>query len=362
MTSKEREQQRALEESVKFKKVIIPVLIGVGVVGYLIWMTFDLESFKTLSWNAKTGLFFGMAVLCYVLRHIAFSLRLKEVSDGEFSFMKSVELIFIWEFASTVSPTSFGGSAVAIFLLAQERIGGAKSVAMVIYTVLLDTLFFVISIPILVGVLGPGVVRPLSDPDLGGFVWTLWIVYGFTIFYGVLMLLGVLRPAFISKFIDWLSQRRLLARFKESMLTTAEEFKITSQELRTQSLGFYIRTLIYSFLAWILRFLAVVFVILGVVQGLDKDIFDFAILFGRTEMMHVITQFSPTPGGAGVAEGMFGGFYADYIPKGVATVIALIWRLITYYPYLIIGLIIIPNWLRKIVRRRRSTNEQLTAQ
>lgn len=354
MTSKEREQQQALAESVKFRKVIIPILIGVGVVVYLIWRTFDIESFKTLSWNAKTGMFFGLAILSYVIRHIAFSLRLQEVSGGEFSFAKSVELIFIWEFASTVSPTSFGGSAVAIFLLAQEKIGGAKSVAMVLYTVLLDTLFFVISIPLLVGILGNGVIRPLADSDMGGFVWTLWIIYGFTIFYGSIMLLGVLKPAFISRFIDWLSRRRWLARFKDNMLNTADELKTTSRELRTQSLGFHLRTIIYSFSAWIFRFLAVVFVILGVVQALDTDIFDFAILFGRTEMMHVITQFSPTPGGAGVVEGMFGGFYADYIPKGAATVIALIWRLITYYPYLIIGLIIIPNWLRKVVRRRRS--------
>lgn len=354
MTSKDKEQERALAESVKFKKVIIPILIGVGVVAYLIWRTFDIDAFRTLSWNAKTVFFFGLAVLSYVIRHIAFSFRLKEVSDDAFSFKKSVELIFIWEFATTVSPTSFGGSAVAIFLLAQEKIGGAKSVAMVLYAVLLDTVFFVISIPILYLLLGKLVVRPLIDSDINGFVWTLWVVYAFTIFYGTFILIGVLRPRFISRFIDWLSRRNWLQRFKESMLNTAEELKVTSKELRTQSIGFHLRVTLYTFIAWIMRFMAVVFVILGVVQGLDKDVIDLAILFGRTEMMHVITQFSPTPGGAGVAEGMFGGFYADYIPKGVSTVIALIWRLITYYPYLIIGLLIIPNWLRKVVKRRRN--------
>ena len=353
MTRKEREQQRALAESVKFRKVIIPILIGVGVVIYLIWRTFDMEAFRTLSWNAKTGFFFFLAILTYVIRHIAFSFRLKEVSNNAFSFKKSVELIFIWEFASTVSPTSFGGSAVAIFLLAQEKIGGAKSVAMVLYTVLLDTLFFIISIPLLYLLLGAQVVRPIFDSDITGFVWTLWVVYGFTIFYGTFILLGVLKPRFISRFIDWLSRRKWLSRFKENMLNTAEELKVTSKELRTQSNAFHLRVTLYTFIAWIMRFMAVVFVILGVVQGLDKDINDLVILFGRTEMMHVITQFSPTPGGAGVAEGMFGGFYADYISKGVSTVIALIWRLITYYPYLIIGLIIIPNWLRKVVRRKR---------
>lgn len=354
MKAKDIEQQKALAESIKFRNIIIPVLIGVGVVGYFISKTFDLEAFKSLSWNAKTGLFFGLGLLLYILRHLSLSLRLKEISDGEFGFFKSIELICIWEFASTVSPTSFGGSAVAIFLLAQEKVGGAKSVAMVLYAVLLDTIFFLISIPLLYFTLGIGVVRPLLDSGLNGFIVTLWIIYWFTVLYGSFMLLGIVKPRFIGGFIYWLSRRKWLNRFKTPMRKTASELAIASRELRTQSLGFHIRMTLFTFIAWVLRFFVVVAVILGVVQGLDISMHDIAVLFGRTEMMHVITQFSPTPGGAGVAEGMFGGFYSDYISKSVGSVIALIWRLITYYPYLLIGLLIIPNWLRKLVKRRRS--------
>ena len=42
------------------------------------------------------------------------------MTDNEFSWPKSMELIVLWEFASAVSPTSIGGSGVALFLLAQE--------------------------------------------------------------------------------------------------------------------------------------------------------------------------------------------------------------------------------------------------
>ena len=34
---------------------------------------------------------------------------------------------------------------------------------------------------------------------------------------------------------------------------------------------------------------------------------------------------------------LFSGFFSDFISQGIGSVGALLWRLITYYPYLIIG-------------------------
>ena len=84
-------------------------------------------------------------------------------------------------------------------------------------------------------------------------------------------------------------------------------------------------------------------------------------LFSRLEMMFVIMAFSPTPGGAGFAEIVFFGFIKDYVPlKGIALIIASVWRLLTYYSYLLIGTIIIPNWIRNIIneRKRRRLQKQ----
>ena len=44
-------------------------------------------------------------------------------------------------------------------------------------------------------------------------------------------------------------------------------------------------------------------------------------------------------------------FLGEFITKGLATSMALIWRLVSYYPYLIIGVIILPRWIRKHFRR-----------
>jgi uncharacterized protein (TIRG00374 family) len=82
-------------------------------------------------------------------------------------------------------------------------------------------------------------------------------------------------------------------------------------------------------------------------------LYNAALLYGRYETMFAITMFSPTPGGSGVAEYLFGGFYTDFVPISLAVIIAFLWRLIAYYTYLFMGVIIVPNWIRKVIKKRR---------
>ena len=63
--------------------------------------------------------------------------------------------------------------------------------------------------------------------------------------------------------------------------------------------------------------------------------------------------FSPTPGGAGFAEIVFNGFLSDYVPAGISIIIAFMWRGLTYYAYLIAGVVVVPNWIRNLINRRK---------
>lgn len=62
---------------------------------------------------------------------------------------------------------------------------------------------------------------------------------------------------------------------------------------------------------------------------------------------------APTPGGSGFAEYIFTRYLGDFIPvsdtavaASIAIALALIWRLISYYPYLILGVFVVPKWLK----------------
>ena len=69
--------------------------------------------------------------------------------------------------------------------------------------------------------------------------------------------------------------------------------------------------------------------------------------------MFIIMAFSPTPGGAGIAEVALTGFIADFVPKGIGLIIALLWRGMAYYGYLPLGAIIVPGWIARQLRKKQ---------
>jgi len=131
---------------------------------------------------------------------------------------------------------------------------------------------------------------------------------------------------------------------------------VTSKELRIKPLSFHIQAIVLTIGAWVTRFICVNFIILALVE-IDWNWMEQFLIYARSETMYVLTQFTPTPGGSGVMELMFSGFFSDFVSKGIGSIGALLWRLITYYPYLIIGALIIPNWVRRVMKKRKQKHQ-----
>ena len=99
----------------------------------------------------------------------------------------------------------------------------------------------------------------------------------------------------------------------------------------------------YTSVAWLARFAIVAAILFAFhCQG------DMLIAWFRQWVMWMISILSPTPGGSGVAELMFRLYYADYLPDAsVAILAAMLWRAIFYYPFLVMGTIVLPKWIGK---------------
>ena len=278
------------------------------------------------------------------------------MTDGDFSWPKSMELIVLWEFASAVSPTSIGGSGVALFLLAQEKLSAARTVSVVLYSMVIDTIFFVVSLPLLYLILGPIMIRPGMESlgDLDGFGYTFLGVILFMTAYGAVFYYGLfINPTTIKRLLLFISRWRILKRFKSELRKTAMDVVDTSKEMQKKNFVFHTKAMVATTGAWVTRFLAINCIIIALIVTTPMDFYNQFLIFARAETMHVTTSFSPTPGGAGVAEYLFGGYFIDYVSEGIASLVALIWRLITYYTYLIGGAIIIPIWVREVMIRRK---------
>ena len=351
------EKHQKVLKSIRLERIILPILIGLGVVGYLLWQQFDLEEFRKIPWTNVTLFWISMAVIILIIRHLAYAARLRILSDGEFSWKKCIELIFIWEFSSAVSPTSLGGSAVAFFVLAQEKLSTAKTATIVLYTVVLDTAFFIFTLLIQFLLFGTNMIRPgkegFADFDAWGyyfiFAYLFMAAYGYFFYYGLFK-----SPIQIKRFLVGMTRLRVLRRYRHKAIDLGNDMIGASREMKQRNWKFHLSAFLATATAWSGRFILLNCLIIALVAGIPKDFITQFELFARLETMFVIIAFSPTPGGAGFVEILFSGFLSDYVQNTTnSTVISTMWRLMAYYAYLFVGAIIIPNWVRNILNERQ---------
>ncbi|MCI5080797.1 MAG: flippase-like domain-containing protein [Saprospiraceae bacterium] len=353
------EEQQEVLNSIRISRIIVPVLIGILAVGYMLWRKFDPQEFSNINWTSHTLFWILTSVAIIVIRHLAYATRLRILSKKEFSWRKCIELIFIWEFSSAVSPTSVGGSAVAFFVLAQEKLSTAKTATIVLYTIVLDSIFFISTLPILYLFFGTQMIRPNIEDvgDLGGWGFYFIFAYGLMATYCAFFYYGLfISPRQIKRVLVGFTRLGFLRRFREKAIALGDDMIIASKELKKQNWAFHLGAFFSTAIAWSCRFLLLNCLIIAFIPSIPLDFWTQAELYARLETMFVIIAFSPTPGGAGFVEVLFGGFLKDYVTSPtIATVISTIWRLLTYYSYLLAGAIVIPNWIRTIINERRKS-------
>ena len=329
---------------IKASKVILPAVIGMGVVAYIFYKEYDPVVFSriTFSWTSVLWLF--VAVLCMVGRDIGYMIRIRILSDGQFTWRQAFRVIMLWEFTSAVTPGAVGGTSVALVYVHKEGISVGRSSAIVMMTSLLDELYFVFMLPLLF--LFVGREQLFAIPDSPG--WTHGIMavamigYSIKLIWVLALSYGLfLNPRGLSKLIFRIFHLPVLRRWKRGAAKAASDIMRTSSEMKLKKPKFWLNALLSTFLSWTSRYWVVNFLFLAFFA-----VNDHFLIFARQLVMWIILLVIPTPGGSGVAEFMFDKFLGEFIPiAGFAIALAFLWRLISYYPYLMIGALLVPKWI-----------------
>ena len=145
----------------------------------------------------------------------------------------------------------------------------------------------------------------------------------------------------------------LLALFKFSILRRwyskvdllTNNLVQASQDIGNRSYWFWMKAFGMTVFTWSARFLVVNAVFMAFVP-----LSDHLVIFARQLILWVVMVVSPTPGGSGVSEYAFKEYYKDVFTsrysESAIIFVTLIWRIISYYLYLLLGLLVIPNWLK----------------
>jgi len=333
-------------------RILLPVVLGLGAATYLLLRNFDKEAFQNIHWTANSTFWICIALLMMVVRDGAYMIRIRALTDNELNWRSAFVVIMLWEFSSALAPGMIGGGFIfAIFILNRERINMGKSITAVLLSSFQDGVFLAIMAPLVYFILGKERLfstidaSNLSPVTFGsGFFYSFWAVYFIILAYKVFVAYALF---FNPRFVKWLLLKLfslpVLRRWKPGALITGNQLIIASNHLKNKSKRFWIHSFGGTFVSWTARYTIVNCLILA----FHNVSVDNLLIYARQVVMGIIILFSPTPGGSGLAEFMFNDFLGEFIPKGLAASLGLMWRLISYYPYLFIGAIILPRWIRK---------------
>ncbi|MFN4255111.1 MAG: YbhN family protein [Saprospiraceae bacterium] len=341
--------EKKFVQSMRLSRVAVPVLLGLLAVGWLFHRQFDAEAFRDIEWSGRAAAWLLAGLGLLVLRHFAYALRMRALTGGQFSWRKCAELVVLWEFSAALTPTSKGGPFVMLFVLTREKLAAGRTATAVLYTIICDSGFMVIMLPLLLLAFGPPMLYPgmesFGDVRLAsgtffftyGFMFAYWAVFAFLLF---------VRPQYARRALGLVAKIPFLKKYEAKLLYLGTEFELAAAEMRRQNWLYHAQVWLGTFGAWTLKFLMINCLIIAIVPSTPIDGSTQAFIYARMVAMFIIMAFSPTPGGAGLAEVAMSKFITDFVPEGIGVVVALLWRGMAYYGYLLLGAIVVPGWVR----------------
>lgn len=334
-------------------KVWVPVLIGLAIVFAMFYLDPNLTTENLRVVVDVSPFFIVLSILVIFLRDFGYVYRIRELTDRHLTWTRSFYVIILWEFASAVTPSVVGGTAVAMFILNKEGIKMGKAIAYVMVTAILDNLFFVIAAPIIL-FFAKGNIFPeskLLESQLGNSLQALfWISYALYASYSFVMAAALFyKPRVFKWVLIKLFSIHFLRKWKNDAQEYGDQIIDASKLLRGKNSSYWGKIIGATLVVWSARYL-----MLNALMGafVPLDLFDNIIVFARQVIMWIVMMISPTPGSSGTAEFFYGQFFEQFLGK-YTFVTSIIWRLLSYYPYLILGAIFLPRWIRQVFFKKK---------
>ena len=362
-----RKDQHKILKEVHPSRVIIPLIISVAVGIYIVVVEETPPSLSKLHFNVPMAGWLLAVLAMMLMRDIGYIIRLRMLSDNQLSFIQSIRITFLWEFASAVTPSAIGGTSVALLFLYKEGLSIGKSSAIVLATFFLDELYFILMFPLVIWLGGWQQLFEVTPGDPSSifhnqFFWFAIAGYGVKLTIISLVSYGLfINPRAIKKLIAVVFRLPFLKRWRQNAQDSGDEIALASRELSAKPFSFWIKNFTATFFSWTSRYWVANFLILALFFGLkgelNRDLASFGEqihIFARQLIMWIMMMVMPTPGGTGFSEVVFLQYMDLCIPKGFASLMAIIWRFVSYYPYLFIGAVILPGWIRRSFTNRHA--------
>lgn len=325
-------------------KVLIPVAIGIAVVVWLFGREFDINTIKDIEFTPTVAVGLILALFALFGRDFGLAWRFRALSDFRLSWKSTAKVTMLCEFTSAITPTSVGGSAVSMIFMQREGITLGRATTITLTTLMLDEGFFMVFIPMIFLLISPDELFGFTDGATAHDLQVLfWIVYGVLCLITIILYIGIFRsPKTISRILLKIFSLPILRRWKKQVEELGDNMIEASKELKGKSLRWWMAPVGATIVSWMSRFAVVNALMFAFIPEADQ----LTVLF-RQFIVWALLTFTPTPGGSGVSEMLFKTYYSDIVTGSVMMVLAITWRIFTYYVYLFIGICMIPSLFKK---------------
>lgn len=320
----------------------LAVLLGIGV------FTFDPDAFWKILGEMRLWPF-AVALLMTVTRVFFGGCRLRFISRGRLSLMEGMRGQLAWDFFSNVTPSAIGGGPIATLYVARDRgIEVGEATAFILFSILMDQLWFALTIPLVVIASFYVPVIPASLGTLG--LWTFVAIFlGMLVWSTLFAYATLFRPSLLERLADRIFSLRYLGRFHARIMEEMRAFTQRAKTLRAQPFSFYTGGFLLTAGVWLGRYLLIVFIVWGVFPTLDK-----MLIFLRTVAMTLGSLVLPTPGGSGGLEGLYALFIGPLLPQALVAPTLFAWRALGYYLFIALGAYLFVHQMQQHMQTTRS--------
>ena len=251
------------------------------------------------------------------------------VGSPEVGLLRATRALLLSLYGAAVTPGSTGAN-VALAWFLSRYVAPKRAAATAIFVLALDMVYFAWSLPVcflLLQLRGINLNLPLIGPVLGVIVGVVALVAG-GLAWGL-----TYQTRRLEQLAWWLTGLRLLRRFRRGAIRFLRETSEAIQEIRTLPPLKQFLLHFSSALGFVLHFLVANMVAAGL--GLPVNHLD---LVAMQSIIIALSFFVPTPGGAGFFEVALGSSSRSAgIPEAAVAPFVVIWRVLSYYLYVLIG-------------------------
>lgn len=337
--SEKRETKRAVKSRKKIIGYVLFAVLNLAVVVYIALREFKSPeeiSFEWVSFATLKGLV--PAVACFVVALLAETLKydaMTHATEGRHDLIGALECVILGKYYDNITPLGAGGQPFQIIFLKKRGYSDGSSAALPVAGFIFTQIAFIL-LAVVVFTTNHGIMQdivPIRISAYVGLAFYLFVPACIVLFSSVPNAFGRVIHASLAL----LHKLRVVRNCEKTEMSVMRSVVEYTENLKTlqRCPWLYVKLFVCSLLFQT----AILSVPYFVLRAFGETVRWWPV-FSYVVYIYAAVAFIPTPGNSGAAEGSFYAVFDSFAGESLLPAM-LVWRLLVFYNWLLLGLVVI---------------------